>query len=158
MARVQVRGIKEATAAAAALKAVDRQTRTQTGRALRSAVPSIWTEQLIQGMTRTRMDRAAFAGVRVRATGSGKITLEAGTRPRIPADITHAYEFGDPRKTYETYRRKGRQVRRRTQQQLPGPIRKGRVAYPALAKVMPRIVSLYVQTVVRTIHESWGGK
>ena len=158
MARVQVRGVKEATAAAVALKAVDRQTRTQTGRALRSAVPSIWTEQLVQGATRTRTDRAAFAGVRVRATGSGRITLEAGTRPRTEGDITHAVEFGDPRKTYNTYSRKGHRVRRRTQEQLPGPIRKGRVAYPSLAKVMPRIVSLYVQTVVRTIHESWGGK
>lgn len=161
MARVRVEGIREVTAAATALKAVDRSVKNQTARNLRSTVPKIWTQDSITRQTRTRMDRAVFNGVKVSASSS-RITLQAGTSPLIPADITSAVEFGDPNKGYTTYteRRRGKsvRVRRRTQQQLPGPIRAGRVAHPALRVAMPRLLSLYVQTVVRTIHEAWEGK
>ncbi len=161
MARVRVEGVREVTAAATALKAVDRTVKNQTARNLRDVVPRIWTQDTITGQTRTRLDRAVFRGVRIGAT-STRITLQAGTSPMIPADISSAVEFGDPNKTFETYteRRRGQsvRVRRRTQNQLPGPIRKGRVVHPAFRSVMPRIVALYVQTVVRTIHEAWEGK
>lgn len=161
MARVRIQGIREVTAAATALKAVDRKVKNQTAQNLRSTVPNIWTQATITGQTRTRMDRAVFNGVKVTASSS-RITLEAGTAPMIPADIASAVEFGDPNKTFTTYteRRNGKpvRVRRRTQNQLPSPIRAGRIAHPALRKVMPRLLSLYVQTVVRTIHEAWEGK
>lgn len=161
MARVRVEGVREVTAAATALKAVDRKVKNQTAANLRRLVPSIWSQDTITGQTRTRMDRAGFNGVRVGAASS-RITLQAGTSPMIPADISAALEFGDPNKTFETYteRRNGKsvRVRRRTQNQLPGPIRKGRVVHVAFRNVMPRIITLYVQTVVRTIHEAWEGK
>ncbi|WP_036967829.1 hypothetical protein [Promicromonospora kroppenstedtii] len=161
MARVRVEGVREVTAAATALKAVDRTVKNQTARNLRSALPGIWTQDAIIGQTRTRMDRAVFNGVRVGASSS-RITLQAGTSPLIRDDIASALEFGDPAKGYTTYteRRRGQSVhvRRRTQNQLPGPVRKGRVVHPALSAAMPRLVSLYVQTVVRTIYEAWEGK
>lgn len=161
MARVRVEGIREVTAAATALRAVDRKVKNQTAANLRRTVPGIWTQDTITRQTRTRMDRAVFNGVRIGASSS-RITLQAGTSPLIRDDISSAVEFGDPAKGYTTYleRRNGKsvRVRRRTQNQLPPPIRKGRVVHPALRSVMPRLISLYVQTVVRTIHEAWEGK
>lgn len=157
MAKVKIEGIREVTVAATALKAVDRVTKNQVGRALRSAGPDIWNQSVVSRFTRTRMDSAVFRGTRVRAS-STSIQLEAGTNPSIAADIAAAVEFGDPAKTYTTYKRQGHTVRRRTQEQLPGPIRKGRVVHPAFKVSIPRIASLYLATVVKTIHDAWEGK
>jgi hypothetical protein len=152
--RVKVEGIREVTAAATALKAVDREVRTQVNRNLRSAAGDIWNQSEVDRLTRTRMDKAVFRGTSVRARANG-VSLLAATRPGIPGLDPAAVEFGDPNKTYETYSRKGGKVRRRTQQQLPGPVRKGRVVHQGFKRAIPRVVSLYVQTVVRTIYDAW---
>lgn len=157
MAKVTLKGIREVTAAATAMKAVDRDVRTQVNRNIRGAMGDIWSQSVVDRFTRTRVDRAVFQGTGVRVSNS-RVSLLAATRPRITADISRATEFGDPSKTYETYSRQGHQVRRRTQNQLPGPNRRGRVVHPAFKLSIPRVASLYVQTVVRTIYDAWEGK
>lgn len=144
------------TAAATAIKAVDRTTKTQVARALRGVGPEIWNGTAVSRLTRTAMDRAVFNGTRFKASSSS-LTLEAATAPTIPVD-PRAVEFGDPSKTFTTYKRQGHSVTRRTQEQLPGPIRKGRVVHPAFKAAIPRVMSLYVQTVVRSIQEALEGK
>jgi hypothetical protein len=164
VARVTVDGTREVRAAAVALGAVDRTVKAQTTRALTAALSSVWSEPAVLARARTPMDRAALAGVRAKATATS-VRLTAGTTPTIAkgTNIQQAIEFGDPSKTFETYTRKSRrggthQVRRRTQQQLPAPIRRGRVIHPAVAEAIPRLLSLFTQTVIRSVHEAFEGR
>ncbi len=164
VSRVVVTGVREAEAAALALRTVDRDVKTQTTRALRAALPDIWSPANVARHARTRADRAVFNGTSVAASAT-RITLGAGAAPTIApgVDLARAYEFGDPRKTVETYQRRSRKggshrVRRHTQNQLPPPVRRGRVVHPAAAEAVPRVVSLYVQTVIRTIYDALGGR
>jgi len=139
------------------MRAVDADTRKRVAAELRNAGPDIWNQSVVDGFSRTRMDRAVFRGTGVRARANG-ISLLAATRPTIPGLDPAAVEFGDPDKTFETYTRSGSRVRRRTQEQLPGPVRKGRVVHRGFKQAIPRVVSLYVQTVVKTIYEAWEGR
>jgi hypothetical protein len=52
----------------------------------------------------------------------------------------------------------GRPEKRRTQAQFKRHDNKGYVVYPAARKVIPRIASLWVATVVRTLHDAFEGK
>ena len=53
---------------------------------------------------------------------------------------------------------KNADVTRRTMRGMPAPRRQGRVVYPAWADTGPRLVSLWVQTIVRTIHNAVEGR
>jgi hypothetical protein len=160
MARVRVGGVPQLEAAAAALRLVDTAVKRETTRALRATLPRVWSPGEVLDGARSPMERAALAGTRVQASAT-RLRLVAGSSPTIAkgTDVPQAVEFGDPNKTFTTYQRKSRvgrshQVRRRTQEQLPAPVRRGRIVHPALARVMPRLMSLYTQTIVRTIYEA----
>lgn len=90
---------------------------------------------------------------------SGNKKLSGGGTPN---SLGHAYEFGTPnRQEVNTYDRRNKKtggthkVTRHTSRQLPYVERKGRVIYPAFAMFAPRMVSLWVQMVVRKTHEAF---
>lgn len=133
--------------------------------ALSSHVPriasTVWTDSTILKYARTRQDRMALAGARVRSSARST-TLSGATRSGL-GDKWYAVEFGDGQDTYETYRTrsprgKSYTVRRRTQHQLPARVRRGRVLYRYGSEATRRILSAYAQTIVRTIHERLDGK
>lgn len=133
--------------------------------ALSSHVPTIaarvWTEPNVMRHARSRMDRAALAGTRVRSSARST-TLRGATSPRIPVD-PGAVEFGDGRRTRETYTRRYRggqphPVTRDTQAQLPERNRKGRVVFREGSEAIRRLMSAYAQTIVRTLHDLVEGK
>lgn len=73
-------------------------------------------------------------------------------------NFTRETEFGAYREQLNTYSRtssKGRahSVRRRTQRQFWHYTKKGHVVYPTARDMIPRIGALWVQTIVRTVHE-----
>lgn len=63
-------------------------------------------------------------------------------------------EFGAYREDFTTYRRKGASVTRRTQRQFWHYNPKGRVVYPTVVNMIPRIGALWVQTIYRSVAET----
>lgn len=63
-------------------------------------------------------------------------------------------EFGAYREDYKTYSTRRGSVTRRTQRQFWHYLKSGRVFYPAVAEMIPRAASLYIQTAYRTVAET----
>lgn len=133
----------------------------------RDALP-IWQEE-VGANVHSRLDALIFGrtarvavtdkGVRLQAARIGK-PLSGGL------DIKsqwYADEFGADREAVRKIAMrspKGKQytATRHTQRQLPARAPKGRVAFPAVADSIPRIMSLWMQTVTRAGHEALEGK
>lgn len=62
-------------------------------------------------------------------------------------------EFGAYREDFNTYRRKGAAVTRRTQRQFWNYTKGGRVVFPTVENIIPRVGALWVQTVYRSVAE-----
>lgn len=97
--------------------------------------------------------------VRLASASVGR-ALSGGLKP---SEGYAAVEFGANRQQKNTYERtssKGNRfpVTRRTRAQLRPQRRKGYVVYPAAQKVIPRFAALWVQTVVKTMHDAIEGK
>lgn len=165
MRLISVRDHRELRATVIAFSRLPSTIRTEINRATRSQVNPIWQGE-IAAHSRTSMDALVLAkGARVKA-GNPPV-LQAATSTRAigrdrrlkPAEQWAPYEFGANKNKVTTYDRKtqhGRQakVTRHTTRQLPTRIRQGRVVYPAAKAAIPRIASLWVQTVVRCVHEA----
>jgi hypothetical protein len=115
------------------------------------------------GAERARLLRA---GVGIIGTQPIKLTAyKAGRLPGglVAKDDYAALEFGDARKTYEKYQTrspKGKRytVRRRTQEQLPPRISEGYSVYPNVAVFVPRMVSYWIQSIIRAYYEAAASK
>lgn len=62
--------------------------------------------------------------------------------------------------SYKSRSKKGKEFvvhNRHTQKQFPAANKTGYVVYPAARKVIPRVAALWVQTVIRTLHEAFEG-
>lgn len=146
-----------------ALKLLDKDIRRDISASVRSTLNPIWGQE-VAARVETNMDALVLAeGAKI--TPGNPARAMAGTSRKalggglIPAQEARAFEFGAPsRIPYEdTYTRAdsqgGHDVTRHTRRQLPRAVKAGRVAYPAFAKMGPRMVSLWVQIIVRNIHE-----
>lgn len=146
-----------------ALKAVDKPIRSEISKESRSTMNPVW-RAAVEKRAGTRMDAAVFGkGARI-AAGNPARAVAASSRRSLTGGFTpdrdgRALEFGVDRAKESTYTRKGKggtshTVTRHTRRGLPARNRKGRVVYPAFAEVAPRMVSMWVQIVVRNIHEA----
>jgi hypothetical protein len=131
---------------------------------MRETLNPIWKEEIASRMV-TKMDRLMFAGARIAPGNPARAMVGTSRRALRPGGLTptegvRAYEFGAPtRAGHETtYDMDGTTVTRHTKRQIPKAVKLGRVAYPAWAKTGPRMVSLWVQIIVRIIHEKLEGK
>lgn len=157
--------VRQLRAVALGLKLIDRDIRRDISRTTRETLNPMWKEEIASRLS-TKMDRLMFGkGARIAPGNPAKAMAGTSTRALSegglsPAEGARAYEFGAPtRATFEkTYNRQGSSVTRHTKRQLPAPAKPGRVVYPAFAKLAPRLVSLWVQIIVRTIHEKLEGK
>lgn len=156
-------------AAVLAMKAADRDIKNAINRATREEMNPVWrslVEEHLMGAG-IMAGRVLGSGVRI-APGNPPVAKAAqGKRGQgkgrrvIPAEAYAAYEFGAvDRNQYSRYERKNRKgggyhtVERRTMRHLTRRFPKGRVIYPAFAEIAPRMVSLWVQTIVRTYSEA----
>jgi hypothetical protein len=128
----------------------------------------IWRESVAanvqsraEGLAFGKTSRVAVTdrGVRLQAARIGK-PLSGGLDVKTQ---WHALEFGgapDVRRTVDMTSRKGKRytVTRHTQRQLRARKRTGYVVFPAVADSVPRIMSLWMQTVARAGHEALEGK
>lgn len=167
---LSVRDHRELQAAVLALKAADRTLRTDINRATVQVGNQIW-KPLVAAHATTHMDTRMLAvGARVKA-GNPPAAMAANSRRPVgssrrlvPADRWQAWEFGAVHGVPTTYQRRNRKrggthtVTRDTKAQLPRRAPKGRVVYPAFAEAAPRMVSLWVQLIVRKYAEAAEGR
>lgn len=158
---LSVRDHRELQAASLALKAADRALRTDINRATVEVGNRIWQPTVQAHATRHMDTRMLAVGARVKG-GNPPVAMAANSRRAIgasrrliPAVSWHAFEFGADRAATTTYDRRNRKgggthrVTRHTKAGLPPRYRTGRVVYPAFAEIAPRMVSLWVQLIVR---------
>lgn len=167
---ISVRDSRELKAAVLAVKSADKGLRTEINRGTVSTIGPVWKSTVEANATRPMDMRMVAVGARIKA-GNPPVAMAANSRKAVgrtkrlrPADRWPGWEFGAVnREAYSRYSRKSKngvqhQVERRTMRHLPPWIRAGRVAYPALADVAPRVVSLWVQLIVKKYSDAAEGK
>lgn len=159
-------------AAVLAMKSADRDLRKRINDATRQTMNPVW-KSLVEGHmagTSVMANRVLNKGVRI-AAGNPPRAVAASSKRAVgdgkrvtPAAHWPGYEFGADRNAYSRYERKNRTrsgyhvVERRTMRHLPPRTRQGRHVYPAFADIGPRMVSLWVQLIVKTYHDAAEGK
>lgn len=160
------RTVPELKAVALGLKLLDKGIKKDLNSSVRTELNPLWKFVVGSHISTNADDQAIFGkGARIAPGNPSRALAGTSRRPLsgglIPAEEARAWEFGSPNPNeYAEYERihpkslKTHYVRRRTKKQLPPAKRKGRIVYPAWAEMGPRLVSLWVQIVVRNIHES----
>lgn len=154
---------REIRAAALALRGADRNLRSDINKATREVMSPVW-KALVQARADRRRDQKVLAtGARIKA-GNPPAAVAATSRRRlrgglVPGEQWAALEFGANRDKTTTYTRRSKtggthQVTRHAARQLPPRRRTGHVIYPAVKEIAPRMVSLWVQTIVRKYYEA----
>lgn len=160
---VRIDGVREMEAAVVALRGIDKDVRRDLTKQTRAVVGPVWKQQVEKNATRA-MDRAVLVpGTRVNV-GARPALIAASSRRAlrgglVPSESWRAYEFGGKRGLTKEYRgRRGGKtfpVRRHTKRQLPEFKKGGRVLYPAVAEIAPRVFALWAQTVVRLVYKAF---
>lgn len=170
---IRVGDRRELQAAALALKAADRTIKNDIAKATRAEMNPVWRALVTERLAGTgeMTGRVLGAGVRIAAGNppvakAAQSTRGIGQGKRLqPSTDYPAWEFGaGNRNAYSRYQRRNRKrggthtVQRRTMRHLPPRAPKGRVVYPAFAEIAPRMVSLWVQIIVRAYANALEGK
>lgn len=151
-----------------AFKAADRDLRRDINTATRQTMNPVWRSLVRSNLSGTSAmtGKVLDTGVRIAAGNppvakAAQSTRNVGSGGRlIPRDGYAAWEFGAVgRGLYSRYTRRSKrgvthQVERRTMRGLPRRVDSGRVVFPAFAEIAPRMVSLWVQIVVKKYHEA----
>jgi hypothetical protein len=125
--------------AALAMKAADRDLRRDIGRATQAVAVPVWRAEIARRVV-TRQDARMYGPGTVTRGNPPALVVAQSSRPLsgglVPRDDWPNVEFGSNR----AHGRRG---------QLPRNVRSGRVAFPAVAAVAPRLVSAWVGTIFR---------
>jgi hypothetical protein len=158
MIRFDVHDNRRLQAVVLAMKAADRDLRSDINKAIRQTMGPPWKSLVELHATSTLDARVLAKGAKITAGNPPVLVAASSTRPLkgglVPAQLWSVAEFGGygiKRTTYQTHSRRGRayQVTRHTQHQLPQLAKTGRVLYPAIADFMPRAAALLTQLVVK---------
>ena len=154
--QVSARDSRELRAAILAIASVGRTLQAQLRSHTKRVAEPEWAKGLEQRAS-SRLDRKVLvktSRVQVRDTN---VVLRSGAVGKLK-DITRPVEFGGDRNQVKTYRgRRGAKrfpVKRQTAHQLGWRRKGGRVVWPTAEDLIPRMVSLWVQTTIRTLHEA----
>lgn len=156
------KSLAEFRGAVLAMKAVGREVKNDINRTTRKELNDIWREAITARAQAagSKMDALVLAKGARAVPGNPAKVVAASSRRALPGgslvpDVgARAWEFGTTQPEHETdYTRKtpgGKpaQVRRHTKRQLPAATNRGRVVYPAWADTAPRMIALWVQTIV----------
>lgn len=175
---------RELEAAVLAMKAADRSLRSDINKATRGTMNPVWKSMVTSHLSGTdaMTSRMLNNGVRIAAGNPPRAMAAQSTKnvgsggPLIPRQDFAGWEFGANRSLYSRYERKnpvrpvrsGRRrrgnpsgshtVTRRAMTGLPRLTPKGRVVYPAFAEIGPRMVSLWVQLIVKKYYDAVEGE
>lgn len=145
-----------------AINQSDREVRSAIRAFTKSELTRPWLEAINDRASSTLERRVISAtstiavsdqNVRVQAASKGR-RLSGGLQPKVDYPPV---EFGaKQRKT--TYTRKGHRVTRNTTAQFKGRRPSGYVFFPAAREMVPRLASLWVQTVVKVYADIFEGR
>lgn len=162
---VRLDGIEEAAAVVAALKSVDKDIKKSTNAQVRSVVTPVWKDEVAGRISRPMDQLVLGTGVRVAPAANGFVMHAANNKRErsgglVPVESWKAWEFGGLRGKTTTYDRRssngGRHsVTRHAKRQLPERRQSGRVLFPATANVLPRVASLWTQTAMYHLYQSF---
>ncbi len=164
---IDVRASRELLATILAIRSLDKTLRKTIRQHTKTLGQPEWQRTLAERVDsrmqhRMLVDTAVLTpsdnGIRLQSASKGR-ALSGGLNPKQDAYVA---EFGVEAKT-TTYNRKSRnggthQVRRRVTNGLPARNAKGHVFFPGAHEFAARAMSLWVQTVVRTIINAAEGK
>jgi hypothetical protein len=160
--RIDVRGSDALRDVVLAINQSDREVQRAIRTFTKARLTRPWLEAISKEAT-TSLERRVISAtatvsvsnqnIRIQSAAKGR-KLSGGLQPKV--DYAPV-EFGSGiHKT--TYSRKGHRVTRTTGTQFKRPKRRGYVFYPAASKMIPRLASLWVQTVVKTYADIFDGK
>jgi hypothetical protein len=160
--RIDVRGSAELRDVILAINQSDREIQRAIRTFTKAALVRPWLESINKRATTTVERRVLAATATVAVSNQNiRITSAAKGRPLSeglqPKRDYGPVEFGmAPRKV--TYSRKGHRVTRTVGTQFGRPNRRGNAFYPAAREMIPRLASLWVQTVVKVYADAFEGK
>jgi hypothetical protein len=150
MLRVSAYSSRELLTVLRGLRVLDRETKKQLRGHLRPMVLQVW-QQAVAERASTRLQRRVLADTARTKISDQNVRLTSATLSRSlqgglkPSEDWAPVEFGAGPST-------------RNAKAFGGADRSGKVVYPAMANVIPRVLAMYVQTYVRAIHEALEGK
>jgi hypothetical protein len=150
---------KELTTLLQALRGFDAEQRKQIRAATKGAADPIWRDE-IRGRATSRLQTRALSDTARVAVSDSNVTLKSGSVGRVrgtPASLlVLPAEYGNaPTRKVSTTSRKGAGYTRRMGAVNGAPNKRGYVVNPAARESIPRLASLWVQTTVRTINETF---
>lgn len=154
-------GPRELRAAVLALKQVDRDLKRDVNKRMRDTMNPVWKGALGDHVS-WAPEQALLKGARIAAGNPPTMYAANAKRPwrsgstLVPRDHWHALEYGSSSQAFTTYQRRSprgtvHQVTRRTKAHLKPRRRAGYVIGPSVAETLPRLASLFVQSVVRSV-------
>jgi hypothetical protein len=160
--RLDINGSQELQDIARAIAASDAEVRKAIRVFTKAELTRPWLEA-INSEASTTLERRVISSTATIAVSDVNIRIQSAAKGRRlkgglnPKEDYAPVEFGaHPKMT--TYTRKGHKVTRNTHAQFKPQNRKGYVFYPAARKMIPRLASLWVQTVVKTYALIFDGK
>jgi hypothetical protein len=138
------------------LRGVDADARKQATAAARREAGPIWQEEL-HGRAATRLQKRVLVDSGRDTVSARNVQLKAATAGRLSSGtpvsaLAAATEFGmSPGALIATHSPKGTAFARRAGSTFGGRTKAGKVVYPAKDEAIPRITSLVIQTVTRSL-------
>lgn len=166
MARIMpsVFASRELQAVVVSVKALPRDVRRDLSRRTRETMNPVWRD-LVSRRAVTEQDRVILAkGARIAAGNPPKAIAASSTRPLSgglrPADRWSSFAYGTRRPNRRaTWRRRSadgtwHDVTGYPERQLPNYRRAGYVIRPAFRELAPRLISLWVQSLMRAVYDA----
>lgn len=158
--RISVLVSKDLQTLLSAIREIPREVNAELRKHTRIVAEPVWQEAVRANLS-DRLETRVLGDTARAAVSDTNILLRSGgigtTADGTPiSELALPTEYGGQREEFVTVRnRQGTSFKRRTKRQFKLPRARGYVVNPAAREVIPRIVSLWVQTTVRTIHESF---
>lgn len=145
--RVSVQNNSALLAVVYAMKAAPKDITANVRRETRAVMAPLWTKSLNARASSEQQQRVIVKTSKVRVSDQNVTLTSLSSRRRVlsgglvPAEDGKGFEFGSHKA-----------------KQFPPVKKSGYVIYPAFAEVVPKALSLWVQTVLRGIHEALEGR
>lgn len=154
------------------MRSLDKELAKQLRQQTKAVVGPEWTKAVREN-AQTRLEQRVLADTARVAISNQNVMLKSASVGRklsgglLPKETAYAVEFGADRflpgqgRTYTSTSVRGKRFtvnNRNTVAQLRARKKKGYVVYPAAAEVIPRLASLWVQTIMRGVYEAFESK
>lgn len=158
--RISVLVSKDLQTLLSAVQELPKEVAAQVRKFTKADAEPIWQES-VRGHVVTRLQTRALSDTARVAVSDSNVMLKSGGIGKLSSGlpistIAQGVEFGaNPAKQIQQRSRKGKTYTRRRGNVFGLPRSRGYVVYPAARDSIPRLASLWVQTTVRTIHETF---